>query len=128
MLLPPIPLYRQLLRSHRKLPVEMRSLGDTYVKSEFKRHKEVTNPVHIIGFLSQWKMYLDQLPADATSGRQWVGKKLDPTVFEKLSKEQIGQLYEVMKATKDVWNEPPADAPGRRGDVSDQVTLKGGRS
>lgn len=49
-LLPPIPLYRRLLRAHRKcLPVEMRLLGDEYVKSEFRAHRDIDNPVHIVG-------------------------------------------------------------------------------
>lgn len=95
-------LYRRLLRAHRFLPNEMRGLGDNYVKAgshpsyffhvndpkgvspEFRRHKEVTNPVHIIGFLSQWKMYLDQLPR-GTDAKSFSGKRLDPTVFEKVS-------------------------------------------
>ncbi len=48
-LLPPIPLYRRLLRAHRKhLPLEMRLLGDEYVKSEFRAHRDVENPVHIV--------------------------------------------------------------------------------
>ncbi|KAF8896651.1 ACN9-domain-containing protein [Infundibulicybe gibba] len=101
-LLPPKPLFRRLLRTHRYLPTEMRSLGDDYVKSEFRRHKEVTNPVHIIGFLSQWKRYLDELPT-GVDGKSFSGKRLDPTVFEKMSPEQLGQLYELMHATKDVW-------------------------
>jgi len=50
-LLPPIPLYRRLLRGHRKhLPKEMRLLGDEYVKSEFRAHRETENPVHIVRF------------------------------------------------------------------------------
>lgn len=101
-LLPPIPLYRRLLRAHRYLPVEMRSLGDDYVKSEFRRHKEVDNPAYLIGFLSQWKSYLDQIPA-GPEAQQFKGRKMDPTVFEKLSSEQLGQMYELMHATKDVW-------------------------
>ncbi|PPQ72339.1 hypothetical protein CVT26_007310 [Gymnopilus dilepis] len=122
MLYPPIPLYRRLLRAHRNLPREMRSLGDDYVKSEFRRHKEVTNPVYIMGFLSQWKTYLDQMPRDPNT--PFTGKRLDPTVFEKaglfqqlrmsvdemmliifpqMSDEQLGQLYELMHAAKDVW-------------------------
>ena len=49
-LLPPIPLYRRLLRAHRhKLPKEQRLLGDEYVKEEFRRHRTVENPVHIVG-------------------------------------------------------------------------------
>lgn len=48
-LLPPIPLYRRLLRAHRKhLQREMRLLGDEYVKAEFRAHREVENPVHIV--------------------------------------------------------------------------------
>lgn len=101
MLYPPIPLYRRLLRAHRNLPPDMRPLGDDYVKSEFRRHKDVTNPVYIMGFLSQWKMYLDQMPSSLNS--EFKGKKLDPTVFEKMSEEQIEQLYDLMHAAKDVW-------------------------
>ena len=102
-LLPPLPLYRHLLRAHRRLPYEMRSLGDDYVKAEFRRHKEVTNPVYIMGFLSQWKMYLDQLPEDPRAENF---KKLDATTFEKMSAEQLGQLYELMHATKEIWKTP----------------------
>ncbi|KAH8983870.1 hypothetical protein EDB92DRAFT_1803525 [Lactarius akahatsu] len=101
-LLPPVPLYRGILRAHRYLPVEMRSLGDDYVKAEFRRHRDVTNPAHIIGFLSQWKVYLDQIPM-GPEAQHFRGKKLDPTIFEKLSEEQLGQMYELMNATKDIW-------------------------
>lgn len=48
-LLPPIPLYRRLFRAHRKyLPREMRLVGDEYIKSEFRAHRDVENPVHIV--------------------------------------------------------------------------------
>lgn len=149
-------LYRRILRAHRSLPQEMRSLGDDYVKaglqintvekgraltartpcvptsSEFRRHKDVTNKVHIIGFLSQWKVYLDELPA-GPEAKGFTGKKLDPTVLEKvytitsypsaiylrhqpsqMSAEQLGQLYELMNVTKEVWKpSAPSDAPER---------------
>lgn len=80
----------------------MRSLGDDYVRSEFRRHKSVDNKVHIIGFLSQWKVYLDELPA-GPEAQSFKGKKLDPTVLEKMSAEQLGQLYELMNVTKEVF-------------------------
>jgi len=97
----------------------MRTLGDDYVKSEFRRHRDTTNPVHIIGFLSQWKMYLDELGSQP--GSTFRGKKLDPIAFEKMSSEQIGQLYELMHASKEVWKpvtqqdearEPPTAGAG----------------
>lgn len=48
-LLPPLQLYRRILRVHRrKLQPEMRVLGDSYVKSEFRLHKNVENPLHIV--------------------------------------------------------------------------------
>jgi hypothetical protein len=48
-LLPPIPLYRRLFRAHRKyLPTEERILGDQFIKSEFRAHRNVENPVHIV--------------------------------------------------------------------------------
>ncbi|KAF8189523.1 hypothetical protein K438DRAFT_1593277 [Mycena galopus ATCC 62051] len=104
-LLPPKPLYRRILRAHRGLAPDLRFMGDGYVKSEFRRHRAVTNPVHVIGFLSQWKAYLDYVPT-GPDAKDFAGKKLDPTVYEKMSAEQIGQLYELMHATKDVWKNP----------------------
>lgn len=51
-LLPPIPLYRRLLRAHRKhLPADMRVLGDEYIKAEFRAHRKVDNPAHLVRLL-----------------------------------------------------------------------------
>lgn len=48
-LLPPIPLYRRLLRAHRRyLPQKMRLLGDEYVAAEFRAHRNVDNPAHLV--------------------------------------------------------------------------------
>jgi hypothetical protein len=48
-LLPPISLYRRLLRAHRKhLPSEMRLLGDEYIKAEFRAHRNIDNPAHLV--------------------------------------------------------------------------------
>ena len=55
---------------------------------EFRLHREVTNTAHIMGFLSQWKMYLDQLPGQGDDN-DFTGKKLDPTVFEKVRSQQL---------------------------------------
>ncbi|RXK40667.1 acetate non-utilizing protein 9, mitochondrial [Tremella mesenterica] len=133
-LIPPIPLYRRLLRIHRHLTPEMRFMGDSYIKSEFRLTRKTDNPLHIIAFLSQWKVYLDQLQSDLglgssstiTSDRRpnigvlenesdlptdgqrrgekvWRGRKLNMDGLEKMSAEQVGQLYELMHATKHVW-------------------------
>ncbi|KZZ97742.1 acn9 family domain containing protein [Ascosphaera apis ARSEF 7405] len=95
-LLPPLQLYRRILRTHRKvLPPEMRLLGDEYVKSEFKLHKDVDNPVHIVGFLTEWQVYAQKL-----EGNTWRGEKIDQNLIDHLSDQQMGQLYELMKATQ----------------------------
>ena len=50
-LLPPIPLYRRLFRAHRRhLPSEMRLLGDEYIKAEFRAHRSVDNPAHLVSW------------------------------------------------------------------------------
>jgi len=92
--LPPIPLYRRLLRTHRKkLGPEERIMGDLYLKDEFRRHKDIDNPIHIIGFLSQWQQYGQMLEGD-----DWKGQKMDFDLLEKMSDQQIGQMYELMQA------------------------------
>ncbi|BGP58432.1 hypothetical protein JCM8202_004257 [Rhodotorula sphaerocarpa] len=124
-LLPPLQLYRRLLRVHRKvLPVEMRLMGDEYVKAEFRRTRSTDNPLHIVGFLSEWKKYLDhheslvaefanstpgesaEAAAETDRKRQAIGQRMDPSVLETLSADQIGQLYELFQASQDVWLSP----------------------
>lgn len=93
-ILPPIPLYRRLLRTHRKkLGPEERVMGDLYVKSEFRRHKDIDNPIHIVGFLTQWQQY-----GQALEGDEWQEKKIDIDLLDKFSDHQVGQLYELMQA------------------------------
>ncbi|KAF9580906.1 acetate non-utilizing protein 9 [Lunasporangiospora selenospora] len=141
-LTPPLTLYRQILRAHRKhLPSQFRILGDGYVKSEFHLHKNVDNPLHIIGFLEQWQGYLDHVLAssaatpssstDSTSrtgatteamrsdqegSRQETldqiiaqgkpfGKKLDQGLLDKMSDQQLGQLFELRKEARGLQNE-----------------------
>lgn len=86
-LLPPLPLYRRILRSHRSLPIEMKSLGDTYVRDEFRKHREVENPLQIVGFLTQWKVYLDGL--ENQMGLDYRGKQLDVQQFEKVNLQKV---------------------------------------
>ncbi|MCJ1474191.1 acetate non-utilizing protein 9 [Lambiella insularis] len=93
-LLPLIPLYRRLLRTHRKhLQREERLLGDEYIKSEFRSHRNVENPVHIIGFLTEWQMYAQKLEGDS-----WRGERIDSGKVDKMSDQQLGQMYELMQA------------------------------
>lgn len=136
-LLPPIPLYRRLLRAHRKhLSHDMRVLGDEYIKSEFRAHKSVENPVHIVGFLTEWQTYVQQIEGEA-----WRGERMDRGKVDKMSgmffprfegadcgvgsgvtcsadlrlrreDEQIAQMYELMNAIRErelAENDPEFD-------------------
>ena len=48
-ILPPLALYRRVLRAHRRhLPSELRVLGDGYVKNEFRAHQKVENPAQVV--------------------------------------------------------------------------------
>ncbi|EMD00207.1 hypothetical protein BAUCODRAFT_30673 [Baudoinia panamericana UAMH 10762] len=74
----------------------MRVLGDEYVKSEFHAHKNVENPVHIVGFLTEWQLYAQQV-----EGEHWRGEKMEKGKIDKMSDQQIGQLYELMNSIRE---------------------------
>ena len=46
-------LYKLILRLHRGLPTQMKSFGDDYVRSEFKRHKDAQHQFIPI-FMQEW--------------------------------------------------------------------------
>ncbi|KAL6230547.1 hypothetical protein BDW75DRAFT_222299 [Aspergillus navahoensis] len=109
-LLPPIPLYRRILRVHRKkLDPEMRILGDSYVKSEFRAHRGTENPLHIIGFLTEWQLYAQKLEGDS-----WIGEKLDQGKLDKMSDQQLGQLYELMQTIQNKDGKGEGDGEGEK--------------
>lgn len=63
------------------------------MKDEFRRHRKVDNPIQIVGFLGQWKLYLDDLEAglkdlkDRPEGERkfFEGRRLKSEEFEKVS-------------------------------------------
>ncbi|CCG85170.1 putative ACN9 family domain containing protein [Taphrina deformans PYCC 5710] len=116
-LLHPLQLYRLILRTHRTtLPPHLRTIGDAYVKSEFKLHKSTENPIHIIGFLSEWQNYAQML-----GGREWMGKEIDKDVIDRMSDEQVGQLYALMKASREDLD---AQAAEETSALIDKITKK----
>lgn len=73
-------LYRGIRRAHKRhLPVEMRSLGDAYVKSEFQLHKSVVGePLN--DFFQAWEQYLDQILQTARRKESISAGSLDAVV------------------------------------------------
>jgi hypothetical protein len=94
-LLPPLALYRRILRAHRLLPPAQQELGNMYVKEEFKAHKSTDNPLYIVGFLTSWQEYLGMV----TEGK-WIEGSMTTSELNKMSPEQVNQLYELMKETQ----------------------------
>lgn len=61
-----LQLYRSILRAHAThLPPNMRGLGDTYVKNEFRLHKAATDADQLAQFYTEWQKYLDHLQSTA---------------------------------------------------------------
>lgn len=55
-------LYRSVLRVHRYLTApEMRSLGDAYVRDEFRRHRKGASAAQLERFFGEWRAYVSGL-------------------------------------------------------------------
>lgn len=51
-------LYKIIFQLHRSLPPEMRDIGNTYVRNEFKLHKNAS-PEQAKVFITEWGVSLD---------------------------------------------------------------------
>ncbi|EFA84154.1 ACN9 family protein [Heterostelium album PN500] len=100
-----LQLYRNILRCHRFLQEPMRSMGDQYVKTEWRLHKNVDQRIATI-FYKKWDEYLqyiinqrEQTIQDVASGRaeptgtdMSIGRDLSSLESHKLSNSQKDQL------------------------------------
>ena len=97
-------LYKVILRLHERLPVDLKTLGDLYVKSEFRQHKNCT-PERVPQFMQQWTAYAANLHhqlEEQESGKGTLGENLSPEAIQNFSEDQIVQLVELMKETRKV--------------------------
>ncbi|XP_044284805.1 succinate dehydrogenase assembly factor 3, mitochondrial [Varanus komodoensis] len=99
-------LYRKILQLHRALPLELKALGDQYMKDEFRRHKSV-GPEEAQRFLQEWENYAVLLHqqtsrnVQSSTGQLHFGSHLSEKELNALADEQVGQLKELMhEATK----------------------------
>jgi hypothetical protein len=93
-----INLYRSILHSHRKkLPADIRALGNAYVRNEFHLHKKVTSNDHLKLFFDGWEKYLIQLESRMGS----FGKDLNESERVHLSSEQQDKLRQIKKEAED---------------------------
>ncbi|XP_054451949.1 succinate dehydrogenase assembly factor 3, mitochondrial [Anoplopoma fimbria] len=94
-------LYKRILVLHRFLPIDLRALGDQYVKDEFRRHKGAA-PEEVKGFMTEWENYKDTLQTQVLDsagegyGSVKFGANLSEGKLGSFQDDQIGQLYELM--------------------------------
>ncbi|KAG7325853.1 hypothetical protein KOW79_010778 [Hemibagrus wyckioides] len=92
-------LYKRILMLHRFMPIDLRTLGDQYVKEEFRRHKSA-GPEQVQYFMKEWEDYKDTLQTQvleaAGSRKLAFGADLSERQLRDFQDEQIGQLYELM--------------------------------
>mmetsp|Transcript_37678 Transcript_37678/g.65920 ORF Transcript_37678/g.65920 Transcript_37678/m.65920 type:complete len:118 (-) Transcript_37678:288-641(-) len=97
---PAINLYRSILRAHKKLlPSHMRSLGNAYLRSEFKAHK-AADSAQTNMFLQSWSSYLESLYEGQHE------RSLSPKELAQLSDDQLGKLNEIREESTKVAASP----------------------
>ncbi|CCJ31448.1 unnamed protein product [Pneumocystis jirovecii] len=69
------------------LPPDARFLGNKYVQQEFRLHRNIKNPLHLIGFIDSWKDYLKGIENYA-----WKEYKIESVKVGKMSDEQLYQV------------------------------------
>jgi len=98
-------LYKSCLKLHRGLPHHLKTIGDVYVKDEFKRHKTADATQTKI-FLEAWAKYAitltKQLGVKGHHMSQPIGQNLSEDDLNYLSDEQIVQLHELYKESKQI--------------------------
>ncbi|XP_039536692.1 succinate dehydrogenase assembly factor 3, mitochondrial [Pimephales promelas] len=111
-------LYKRILLLHRFLPIDLRALGDQYVKDEFRRNKSASGE-EVTRFMTEWTNYKDTLQTqvlEAAANKKVVfGADLSEDKLKDFQEEQVGQLYELMlESTK----------PNRQFNIQEEGTPK----
>uniref|UniRef100_A0A9J8DE11 Succinate dehydrogenase assembly factor 3 n=2 Tax=Cyprinus carpio TaxID=7962 RepID=A0A9J8DE11_CYPCA len=92
-------LYKRILLLHRFMPIDLRALGDQYVKDEFRRHKSAAAE-EVTLFMAEWQNYKDTLQTqilEAVGNKKLAfGADLSEGKLKHFQDEQIGNLYELM--------------------------------
>lgn len=86
------------------MPTELQSLGNNYVRDEFKRHKKC-NEQEANLFVIEWTNYAVHLSKQLGLGvygrpTPKIGENLKVDDLDRFSEDQIVQLYELMKAAR----------------------------
>ena len=99
-----LSLYRQLLRAHaQRLPAAQRELGDAYVKSEFRSHRDA-DAKFLAAFESQWREYLGVLRSQSVDAP---GRDLTADELSAMSDEQKVQVVDIYEKSRKAGDDKP---------------------
>ncbi|GBF90061.1 succinate dehydrogenase assembly factor, mitochondrial [Raphidocelis subcapitata] len=112
-----LSLYRQVLRMHRRqLPTPLRSLGDSYVQSEFRRHlKGKTSEAQWREFGDQWGAYLSMLAGRADADEEAGDARPLHDAERAMTPEQRAQMQQLREAALQLGGEAAAGGSGGGG-------------
>ena len=97
---PILVLYRDILRAHQKfLPADARSLGDGYVKAEFRLHK-TASPEFLSQFERTWRDYLTTLRVGDPENPGALGREMSASEMADLNDEQKLKLVEIYETSR----------------------------
>lgn len=89
-----LALYRSILRLHnQKLPLDLRLLGTTYLRTEFRAHRNVTNEAQLKQFFAAWEGYATMLKGKETL----FGKDLSKDETLAMNEEQKEKLKKLQQ-------------------------------
>ncbi|KZR98715.1 Succinate dehydrogenase assembly factor 3, mitochondrial [Daphnia magna] len=108
-------LYKTILRIHRGLPLEIKAIGDQYVKDEFKRHRKC-QPHEINPFMTGWVDYAVTLSKQLSVSQlkkksPILGRHLTQEELETFKDDQVYQLHELMQEAMKPKVESDSDIP-----------------
>eukprot|EP00455_Lapot_gusevi_P035276 TRINITY_DN3906_c0_g2_i1.p1 TRINITY_DN3906_c0_g2~~TRINITY_DN3906_c0_g2_i1.p1 ORF type:complete len:120 (+),score=24.46 TRINITY_DN3906_c0_g2_i1:81-440(+) len=96
-----LSLYRTILKLHKeKLPAIYRSLGDSYVRDEFKRHK-TAKPNFLGQFYNEWEFYVENLRQQADIN-ETIGRDMSSDQLKVLNDDQKQQLSKLKQEAEKV--------------------------
>ena len=99
-------LYRNLMKLQmRKVPEDLRQLGDLYIKQEFRLHLDKANEDQMTKFLRSWAQYEQMLAKQLDYSRSTTKMKEvlhNPEVDEMLSDKLTNDQQNALKEFKNV--------------------------
>lgn len=91
-------LYKLIFRLHKSMPFELREIGNSYVRNEFKLHKTAT-PEQTKTFMTEWANYTKTLMKQVNPKYNVkFGENLEYKLDD-FNDGQITQLYELFLET-----------------------------